>query len=126
MLSEDRFTLAVATGYLKGEYRGLGIDFEQVAVRPPHQPHVVSHGLPEGGPEPRHVDRKAVPGLGRRLRIPEPVNEGLDRDQRAWRQQQHGQDLGEVGERGGVLERVRGVGIEEAAAVGAEHLDGRL
>jgi probable F420-dependent oxidoreductase len=29
MLSDDRFTLAVATGYLRGEYRGLGIDFEQ-------------------------------------------------------------------------------------------------
>ncbi len=29
LLSEDRFTLAVATGYLRGEYRGLGIDFEQ-------------------------------------------------------------------------------------------------
>ena len=29
MLSEERFTLAVATGYLRGEYRGLGIDFEQ-------------------------------------------------------------------------------------------------
>ena len=29
MLSEDRFTLAVATGYLRGEYKGLGIDFEQ-------------------------------------------------------------------------------------------------
>ena len=29
MLSGDRFTLAVATGYLRGEYRGLGIDFEQ-------------------------------------------------------------------------------------------------
>jgi alkanesulfonate monooxygenase SsuD/methylene tetrahydromethanopterin reductase-like flavin-dependent oxidoreductase (luciferase family) len=29
MLSNDRFTLAVATGYLRGEYRGLGIDFEQ-------------------------------------------------------------------------------------------------
>jgi probable F420-dependent oxidoreductase len=29
MLSEDRFTLAVATGYLRGEYRGLGIDFEE-------------------------------------------------------------------------------------------------
>ena len=28
-LSEDRFTLAVATGYLRGEYRALGIDFEQ-------------------------------------------------------------------------------------------------
>ena len=70
----------------------LGIDFEHVALRPPHQPHVVSHGLPEGGPEPGHVDRKAVPGLGRRPRIPEPVNESLDRDQRAWRQQEHGQD----------------------------------
>ncbi len=29
MLSEGRFTLAVATGYLRGEYRALGIDFEQ-------------------------------------------------------------------------------------------------
>jgi probable F420-dependent oxidoreductase len=29
MLSDGRFTLAVATGYLRGEYRGLGIDFEQ-------------------------------------------------------------------------------------------------
>ncbi|MBF6557890.1 MAG: LLM class F420-dependent oxidoreductase [Acidimicrobiales bacterium] len=29
MLSEGRFTLAVATGYLRGEYRGLGIDFEE-------------------------------------------------------------------------------------------------
>ncbi len=29
MLSDDRFTLAVATGYLRSEYRGLGIDFEQ-------------------------------------------------------------------------------------------------
>ncbi len=29
MLSNGRFTLAVATGYLRGEYKGLGIDFEQ-------------------------------------------------------------------------------------------------
>jgi probable F420-dependent oxidoreductase len=29
LLSEGRFTLAVATGYLRGEYKGLGIDFEQ-------------------------------------------------------------------------------------------------
>jgi probable F420-dependent oxidoreductase len=29
MLSDHRFTLAVATGYLRGEYRALGIDFEQ-------------------------------------------------------------------------------------------------
>ncbi len=29
LLSDQRFTLAVATGYLKGEYRGLGIDFEE-------------------------------------------------------------------------------------------------
>ncbi len=29
MLSIDRFTLAVAAGYLRGEYKGLGIDFEQ-------------------------------------------------------------------------------------------------
>jgi len=29
MLSEGRFTLAVATGYLRGEYKALGVDFEQ-------------------------------------------------------------------------------------------------
>ena len=29
MLSDGRFTLAVATGYLRGEYKALGIDFEQ-------------------------------------------------------------------------------------------------
>src|SRR5277367_134076 len=28
-LSGGRFTLAVATGYLRGEYRALGIDFEE-------------------------------------------------------------------------------------------------
>ena len=28
-LSQGRFTLAVATGYLRGEYRALGVDFEQ-------------------------------------------------------------------------------------------------
>lgn len=28
-LSEGRFTLAVATGYLRGEYAALGVDFEQ-------------------------------------------------------------------------------------------------
>ena len=70
----------------------LGSDVEHVALRPAHQPRVVSHGLPERGAEPGHVDRKAVPGLGRRLRVPEPVDEGLDRDQRARRQQEHGQD----------------------------------
>ncbi len=29
VLSGGRFTLAVATGYLRGEYRALGVDFEQ-------------------------------------------------------------------------------------------------
>ncbi|MGA2521014.1 MAG: LLM class F420-dependent oxidoreductase [Acidimicrobiales bacterium] len=29
MLSGGRFTLAVATGYLRGEYKALGVDFEQ-------------------------------------------------------------------------------------------------
>jgi probable F420-dependent oxidoreductase len=29
MLSEGRFTLAVATGYLRAEYKALGVDFEQ-------------------------------------------------------------------------------------------------
>ena len=28
-LSDGRFTLAVATGYMRGEYRALGVDFEQ-------------------------------------------------------------------------------------------------
>ena len=39
----------------------LGIDFEQVALRPPHQPHVVAHGLPEGGPEPAPRRPKGCP-----------------------------------------------------------------
>ena len=39
------------------------------------------------------------------------------------RDDQEQEDLEEVGERVGVLERVRGVGVEEAAAVGAELLD---
>ncbi len=29
LLSEGRFTLAVATGYLRGEYRALGVDFDR-------------------------------------------------------------------------------------------------
>jgi probable F420-dependent oxidoreductase len=29
VVSEGRFTLAVATGYLRGEYKALGVDFEQ-------------------------------------------------------------------------------------------------
>ncbi len=29
VLSEGRFTLAVATGYLRGEYKALGVEFEQ-------------------------------------------------------------------------------------------------
>lgn len=29
VLSEGRFTLAVATGYLRGEYRALGVDFDE-------------------------------------------------------------------------------------------------
>ena len=32
-LSGGRFTLAVATGYLRGEYRALGVDFEQRNAR---------------------------------------------------------------------------------------------
>ena len=32
-LSDGRFTLAVATGYLRGEYRALGVDFEQRNAR---------------------------------------------------------------------------------------------
>ena len=35
-------------------------------------------------------------------------------------------DLQEIRQRGRVLERVRCIGIEEAAAIGAEHLDGDL
>jgi hypothetical protein len=42
------------------------------------------------------------------------------------RDQEDGQHLQEVGQRRRVLIRVRRVGVEEAAAVGAEHLDGFL
>ena len=42
-------------------------------------------------------------------------------ERRADREDQH--HLHEVGERVGILERMRGIGVEEAAAVGAQHLD---
>ncbi len=41
-------------------------------------------------------------------------------------EREDGDHLHEVAEGRGVLERVRGVGVEEAAAVGAEHLDRHL
>ena len=50
------------------------IDLEQVALGPPEQTQVVADRLPEGGPEPGHVDGKTLSGFGRGLRIPEPVN----------------------------------------------------
>ena len=42
------------------------------------------------------------------------------------RDQQDGQHFQEVGQRRRVLQRMRGVDVEEAAAVGAELLDGDL
>ena len=59
----------------------------------------------------------AQPWRGRR-----PCAEG-EAERRGIRDRQH---LQEVGERRRVLERMRRVGVEEAAAVGAEHLDRHL
>ncbi len=70
----------------------LGIDLEHVASRSPRQLHAVAHGLPERPPEPGDVDREGLPGLWRRPRIPQPVDETVNRHYRARRQQQHGQD----------------------------------
>src|SRR5262249_29678862 len=39
---------------------------------------------------------------------------------------EYGNHLGEIGERRRVLKRMRRVGIEKAAAIGAKHLDGHL
>ena len=52
----------------------FGVDLEQVALGPPEQAQVIAHCLPEGGAEPGHVDGKTLSGLGRGLRVPEPVN----------------------------------------------------
>jgi len=71
---------------------GLGIDLEQIALSPSQQPQVVADGLAERGPEPGHVDRKALAGLGWRLGVPQPVDQGLGRHQRPRREQEHGQD----------------------------------
>ena len=55
------------------------IDVEFVAAVAPGQPDALANGLPQGRPEPGDVDRKALAGLWRRLRIPHPVNENVGR-----------------------------------------------
>ena len=65
-----------------------------------------------------HHDREHGPTLPRIAHhLPEGVGESR------W-DEEDGEQFEEVGERGGVLERVGGVGVEEAPTVGAELLDG--
>ena len=68
------------------------VDVEFVAAVASRQPDVVTNGLPQCGAEPGDVDRQALPGLWRRLCIPDPVNENAGRHYRARRQHQDGQD----------------------------------
>ena len=63
--------------------------------------------------------KTAQPCLG------EPVMRA-EGDGEAGGDEEDGEHLQEVRERRGVLEGMRAVGVEEAAAVGAEHLDGFL
>ena len=76
-------------------------------------------GGESGGEEDKHGGEDG-PSVARRAghaaqRVGEPG--GNDED---------GEDLEEVGERRGVLEGMGAVGVEESAAVGAQHLDGFL
>ena len=54
------------------------------------------------------------------------ADHGAQRHGEAGGDEEDGEELQEVREGGGVLEGVRAVGVEEAAAVGAQHLDGFL
>ena len=67
--------------------------------------------------EHRREESPALPGVARHFT--EGVGEG-------GRDEQDQEDLQEIGERRGVLEGVGGVGVEKAAAVGAQFLDGLL
>src|SRR6266567_6719164 len=70
----------------------LGIDVEHVASSAPRQPDAIVKGLPERRSKPGDVDRQTLSGLWRRPGIPQPVDEGLNRHDRARRQQEDGQD----------------------------------
>ena len=54
--------------------------------------------------------------------LPVPGHQPQVAGQAGW-DEKNGQQLGEVGQRGGILVWVGGIGIEKAAAVGAQHLD---
>jgi len=69
----------------------LGIDVEQVAPGPPGQLDAVADGLPERTTEPGYVRGQALPRLGRRPGIPQPVNEGVGRHGGSGRQQEDGE-----------------------------------
>jgi hypothetical protein len=73
------------------------IDVEFVAPGPADQPDAVPHRLAQRGPEPGDVDRQALPGLRRRLGIPDPVNEHVGRHNCARGQHEDGQDASRPG-----------------------------
>src|SRR6266851_2928590 len=55
----------------------LRIDIEHVASGAPRQQDAIANGLPERRSKPGDVDRETLAGLGRRPRIPQPVNDRL-------------------------------------------------
>jgi hypothetical protein len=73
------------------QVHGLGVDVELVAAGPPDQLHVLANRLAQRAPEPGDVDRQALPGLGRRVAVPQPVDEHVGRHDHARRQQEDGQ-----------------------------------
>ncbi len=70
----------------------LGIDIEHVAARAPRQPNAVADGLPQQRPQPRDIDREAFPCLGRRLGVPQPVDESLSGHDCSRREQEDRED----------------------------------
>ncbi len=70
----------------------VGVDIEHIAGQSPRQPDAVADGLTQGCPQPRDVDGQALPGLRRRLGIPQPVDQRLRGHDRPRRQQQDRED----------------------------------
>ena len=102
----DLLALHVGSGR-DGSHLGVGLGLE------------VPSGDREADPQRRHDGREHVALLP----ILHELAEGAGERERDHEQQE---DLDQVGERARVLERMRGVGVEESAAVGPELLDALL
>ena len=92
-------------------------------------PSAVRIGLPAASPSRRRrspTTRKTAIADENRPALPDRADDAAEGEDRGDRDEQQRPDLEEVGPGVGVLERMGGVGVEEAAAVGAELLDDLL